>query len=61
MLDLIIEYRYIIAVLVLIIGLFLVMFVNKKNPRETKSLTKEEKNKELDIVLKAIEEKTAKK
>lgn len=30
MLDLIIEYRYIIAVLVLIIGLFLVMFVNKK-------------------------------
>ena len=61
MLDLIIEYRYIIAVLVLIIGLFLVMFVNKKNPRETKSLTKEEKNKELDIVLKAIEEKPAKK
>ena len=37
------------------------MFVNKKNPRETKSLTKEEKNKELDIVLKAIEEKPAKK
>lgn len=61
MLDLIIEYRYIIAVLVLIIGLFLVVFVNKKNPRETKSLTKEEKNKELDIVLKAIEEKPAKK
>ena len=61
MLDLIIEYRYIIAVLVLIIGLFLVMFVNKKNPRETKSLTKEEKKKELDIVLKAIEEKPAKK
>ena len=61
MLDLIIEYRYIIAVLVLIIGLFLVMFVNKKNPRETTSLTKEEKNKELDIVLKAIEEKPAKK
>lgn len=61
MLDLIIEYRYIIAVLVLIIGLFLVMFVNKKYPRETKSLTKEEKNKELDIVLKAIEEKPAKK
>lgn len=61
MLDLIIEYRYIIAVLVLIIGLFLVMFVNKKNLRETKSLTKEEKNKELDIVLKAIEEKPAKK
>lgn len=61
MLDLIIEYRYIIAVLVLIIGLFLVMFVNKKNPKETKSLTKEEKNKELDIVLKAIEEKPAKK
>lgn len=61
MLDLIIEYRYIIAVLVLIIGLFLVMFVNKKNPRETKSLTKEEKNKELDIVLKAIEEKPTKK
>ena len=61
MLDLIIEYRYIIAVLVLIIGLFLVMFINKKNPRETKSLTKEEKNKELDIVLKAIEEKPAKK
>ena len=61
MLDLIIEYRYIIAVLVLIIGLFLVMFVNKKNSRETKSLTKEEKNKELDIVLKAIEEKPAKK
>ena len=61
MLDLIIEYRYIIAVLVLIISLFLVMFVNKKNPRETKSLTKEEKNKELDIVLKAIEEKPAKK
>ena len=61
MLDLIIEYRYIIAVIVLIIGLFLVMFVNKKNPRETKSLTKEEKNKELDIVLKAIEEKPAKK
>lgn len=61
MLDLIIEYRYIIAVFVLIIGLFLVMFVNKKNPRETKSLTKEEKNKELDIVLKAIEEKPAKK
>lgn len=61
MLDLIIEYRYIIAVLVLIIGLFLVMFVNKNKPRETKSLTKEEKNKELDIVLKAIEEKPAKK
>lgn len=61
MLDLIIEYRYIIAVLVLIIGLFLVVFVNKKNSKETKSLTKEEKNKELDIVLKAIEEKPAKK
>lgn len=61
MLDLIIEYRYIIAVFVLIIGLFLVVFVNKKNSKETKSLTKEEKNKELDIVLKAIEEKPAKK
>ena len=33
MLDLIIEYRYIIAVFVLIIGLFLVVFVNKKNSK----------------------------
>lgn len=61
MLDLIIEYRYVIAAFILIIGLFLVMFVNKKNHKENKSLTKEEKNKELDIVLKAIEEKPAKK
>ena len=61
MLDLIIEYRYIIAVFVLIIGLFLVVFVNKKNSKEIKNLTKEEKNKELDIVLKSIEEKPLKK
>ena len=37
MLDLIIEYRYIIAVFVLIIGLFLVVFVNKKNSKEIKN------------------------
>lgn len=61
MLNLIIEYRYIIAVFVLIIGLFLVVFVNKKNSKEIKNLTKEEKNKELDIVLKSIEEKPLKK
>ncbi len=59
MLDLIIEYRYVIAAIVLVIGLFSILFITKKDDK--KNISNEEKNKELDIVLKAIEENTNRK
>lgn len=61
MLDLIIEYRYIIATFILLIGLFLVMFVVKSDSKKIKKISTEEKNKELDIVLKNMEENNNKK